>query len=170
MNLQAFKKLAKQTGTVVVVTDRDGHQWLMSGGNMYALNALKIEESAVPELLDLNTKELGQIHIGSAGMAMEHISIYPTFEECELAYMATVRVDERELLVLEYDGRALFVDTNKIKPMGGENPQRYTARMGNGELVCIAAYRDVTAGALVRREADAEGIMESLRRIGALEA
>lgn len=170
MNLQAFKKLAKASGTVTVIDDREGHQWLASGGNLYALNALRVDEGAVPELLDFNAKELAQICISAAGMVMEHISVYPTMEESELNYLATVRVDERELLVLEYAGRALFVDTNKIKPMGGENPQRYTMRMSNGELMCVAAYRDVTAGALVRPESDGASIMGKLRNIGALEA
>lgn len=152
MKLSAIKKLCMESGSFYIMDAPDGRQWFSNGFAAWPIDGVRVTENSVPALFDLTEDQVGKLFIREMTMPDERFQIEPMNEDMELKDSGMAVWSAGDLYrVLESVGGLLFLPVSCIKPAEYKKAfMRYFERTHPSGEILIAAFADLTAGALVK--------------------
>lgn len=165
MKIAAIKKCCLDRGRVTVLHTPEGC-WISDGVACWPTCGITICAENIPELFDLNQKQIEKIEIEDAEINDERISVLPCLGERVLKHRGYVWYAGDLFAVLEHvDGSVRLLEARELKPTQSGETQ-FTLR-GEGERDLVAVFGDLMVCAIITPigEEKTRQILEAVQEI-----
>ena len=152
MKASEVKKLVMNAKSAVIMTDRDGRQWLGDGRYFFAADdSLPLNEDNVLAVLDVDKDKRDKIRCTQAAAFDPRMTIMPDEEhDVKLTPRMSVYYGDEMITIMTSDDNELFgVRQSAIRPANAKYGLAFFARRREGMIPWIMCFEDMFATAIL---------------------
>lgn len=148
MNLAAIKGCCADTKIASVVTGPSGDQWISNVVALYLVSGIRISEEAIPELFNLNDKQIGKWTINERESTDPWLDAYPRDDDIQLEEIGRVMLYDETLVALSGKAGMVLINARYVKPVRTAYRRYFMRTLADG-MPIVAVFDDVMCTALV---------------------
>lgn len=154
MKMAAIKKIVMDAKKCIIMTDKEGKQWIGDGKRFYAVDEdFRFERETVLTVLDIDRDKRDRVVVFQERSSDPRFDIYEREDDERLRPQMAIMYGGELVLVFMSDKQELFaLEHAALKPLGDGRAYTLRRRTAHGEEMqpVIAVAQDMFVGALLQ--------------------